>query len=160
MEEAQTFFLQLREASSYFADNMIDAVSRYLSQKLQLQQDAVDAVPQELRSCLDDRNSVLNIVGNMKSTHTSRIEEREDRMASRSKEFIDNMIRKLSKWATEYTIMIHVLYSLLYREENERYRAKILEINSFMEMMNKALANLPEEIHQQMKMKENWNPFE
>lgn len=157
MEEAQTFFLQLREASSYFADNMIDAVSRYLSQKLQLQQ--LDAVPQELRSCLDDRNAVLNIVGNMKSTHTSRIEEREDRMASRSKEFIDNMIQKLSKWATEYTYMIHVLHSLLYREENERYRAKILEINSFMEMMTKALANLPEEIHQQMKIKENWDTF-
>lgn len=52
--------------------------------------------------------------------------------------------------------MIRVpIHLLLYREENERYRAKILEINSFMEMMTKALANLPEEIHQQMKTKEN-----
>lgn len=95
MEEAQTFFLQLREASAYFADNMTDAVSRFLSQKLQQQQ--LDAVPQELRDCLDDRNAVLKIVGNMKSTHTGRIDEREDRMASRSKEFIDKMIQKLSK---------------------------------------------------------------
>lgn len=95
VDEAQTLFLQLRDVCLYFADNMIDAVSRFLSQKLQLQQ--LDAVPRELRICLDDRDAVLKIVDNMKSTHTSRIEEREDRMASRSKEFIENMIQKLAR---------------------------------------------------------------
>ncbi|KAH8411981.1 hypothetical protein KR222_004551, partial [Zaprionus bogoriensis] len=127
VEEAQTFFLQLREVCLHFADSMTDAVSRFLSQKLALQD--LDAVPLELRNCLDDRDAVLKLVADMKDTHTQRMEEREDRMASRSKEFIDSLILKLSK------------------EENERYRAKILEINSFMEMMTKALAKLPEEIH-------------
>lgn len=95
VDEAQTLFLQLRDVCLYFADNMIDVVSRFLSQKLQMQQ--LETVPQELRICVDDRDAVLKIVGNMKSTHISRIEEREDRLASRSKEFIENLIQKLSR---------------------------------------------------------------
>jgi len=36
-----------------------------------------------------------------------------------------------------------------YSKEVDRHRAKILEINSFMEMMTEALANLPGELHQE-----------
>lgn len=36
----------------------------------------------------------------------------------------------------------------------KRHRAKILEINSFMEMMTKAMANLPEEIHSELFLDE------
>ncbi|KAH8376531.1 hypothetical protein KR093_000012 [Drosophila rubida] len=130
VEEAQLYFLQLRDVCQHFAHNMTDTVCRYLSHKLTLQD--LDSVPKELRSCIDDREAVLKLVADMKATHIARVEEREDRMVSRSKDFIDNLIRKRSK------------------EENERHRAKILEINSFMEMMTKALSNLPEEIHQEL----------
>ncbi|XP_034099830.1 dynein regulatory complex subunit 3 [Drosophila albomicans] len=130
VEEAQVFFLQLRDVCQHFSYNMTDTVSRYLSNKL-AQQD-LESVPKELRRCIDDRDAVLKLVADMKATHVARVEEREDRMVSRSKEFIDSLIRKRSK------------------EENERHRAKILEINSFMEMMTKALSNLPEEIHQEL----------
>ncbi|XP_060653207.1 dynein regulatory complex subunit 3 [Drosophila nasuta] len=130
VEEAQVFFLQLRDVCQHFSHNMTDTVSRYLSNKL-AQQD-LESVPKELRRCIDDRDAVLKLVADMKATHVARVEEREDRMVSRSKEFIDSLIRKRST------------------EENERHRAKILEINSFMEMMTKALSNLPEEIHQEL----------
>ncbi|XP_034473858.1 dynein regulatory complex subunit 3 [Drosophila innubila] len=132
VEEAQLYFLQLREICQHFSHNMIEAVSCFISHKLDIQD--LDNVPQELRKCIDDREAVLKLVADMKATHISRIEEREDRMVNRSKEFIDTLIQKKSK------------------EENERHRAKILEINSFMEMMTKALTNLPEEIHQEVLM--------
>ncbi|XP_002052450.3 dynein regulatory complex subunit 3 [Drosophila virilis] len=134
IEEAQIYFLQLRDVCEHFADNMTDAVSRFISHKLALQD--LDAVPQELRMCIDDRESLLRIVGDMKATQISRIEEREDRMATRSKEFINSYVEKLSK------------------DEMKRHRAKILEINSFMEMMTKAMANLPEEIHSELFLDE------
>ncbi|KAH8263678.1 hypothetical protein KR044_012501 [Drosophila immigrans] len=130
VEEAQLYFLQLRDVCQHFAHNMTDTVSRYLVHKL-TQQD-VESVPKELRQCIDDREAVLKLVSQMKVAHVTRVEDREDRMVSRSKEFIDSLIRHRSK------------------EENERHRAKILEINSFMEMMTKALTNLPEEIHQEL----------
>lgn len=95
VEEAQLYFLQLRHVCEYFSDSMTDAVSCFISNKL-AQQD-LDAVPQELRMCIDDRESVLKLVDAMKATHTARIEEREDRMATRSKEFISNYIKKLNK---------------------------------------------------------------
>jgi len=95
VEEAQSYFLQLREVCQHFSQNMADTVSRFISHKLALQD--LDNVPQELRKCIDDREAVLNLVSDMKATHISRIEEREDRMANRSKEFIDNLIRKRSK---------------------------------------------------------------
>ncbi|XP_002003083.3 dynein regulatory complex subunit 3 isoform X1 [Drosophila mojavensis] len=130
VEEAQLYFLQLRHVCEHFSDSITDAVSRFISTKLA--QNDLDAVPQELRMCIDDRESLVNLVDAMKATHIARIEEREDRMATRSKEFISNYVEKLNK------------------EEIERHRAKILEINSFMEMMRKAIANLPEEIHAEL----------
>lgn len=95
VEEAQLYFLQLRHVCEHFSDGMTDAVSRFISDKL-AQQD-LDSVPQELRMCIDDRESLLNIVDAMKATHIARIEEREDRMATRSKEFISNYVEKLNK---------------------------------------------------------------
>ncbi|EDW03562.1 GH10435 [Drosophila grimshawi] len=130
VEQAQVYFLQLRDVCEHFSDNMIETVSRFISHKLALQD--LDSVPQALRMCIDDRQAVLRIVADMKATHTSRIEDREDRMATRSKESIETLIAKLTK------------------EEVERHRAKILEINSFMEMMTEAMANLPEEIHAEL----------
>jgi len=36
-------------------------------------------------------------VEGMRTTHSARVDEREDRMAQRSREFIDDMITKLNK---------------------------------------------------------------
>ncbi|XP_017846354.2 dynein regulatory complex subunit 3 [Drosophila busckii] len=126
VEQAQSLFLQLRDVCLHFSDNLCELVSRFIANKLTLRD--LDSVPQELRICIDDREAVVKLVADMRSTHISRIEQREDRMSVRSKEFIEHLIEKLSK------------------EETERHRAKILEINAFMEMMTEAMANLTQQL--------------
>ncbi|XP_016979107.1 dynein regulatory complex subunit 3 [Drosophila rhopaloa] len=129
VEQAQVIFQQLRDLCSHFADNMTEIVTHFLSSKLSRNEQS--AIPKELRKCVDDREAVLQLVESMRASHTSRVDEREDRMAQRSREFIDDMMLKLEN------------------KEVDRHRAKILEINSFMEMMTEALANLPEELHRE-----------
>ncbi|XP_022220110.1 dynein regulatory complex subunit 3 isoform X2 [Drosophila obscura] len=95
VEQAQVFFLQLRDVCSHFADNMTEIVTQFLSTKLARQE--IGAVPKELMMCVDDREAVLQLVERMRITHILRIDAREDRMAIRSREFIDNMIQQLNK---------------------------------------------------------------
>ncbi|XP_017872974.1 PREDICTED: dynein regulatory complex subunit 3-like, partial [Drosophila arizonae] len=95
LEASQSFFVQLREISVHFSENMTEIVTRFISTKLAMQD--FEDVPPELRMCMDDRDAILNLIAGMKDAHTFRIDEREDRMATRSKEFIDNMINKLNK---------------------------------------------------------------
>ncbi|EDW88707.1 dynein regulatory complex subunit 3 [Drosophila yakuba] len=129
VEQAQVTFQQLRDLCSHFADNMTDIVNQFLSTKLM--RNELNAIPEELMQCVDDREAVLQLVEGMRTSHTSRVDEREDRLAQRSRQFIDDMIMSLNN------------------KEVDRHRAKILEINSFMEMMTEALANLPGELHQE-----------
>lgn len=95
LEQSQSFFVQLREISVHFSENMTELVTRYISTKLALQD--FEDVPPELLLIMDDRDATLNIIAGMKDAHTLRIDEREDRMSTRSKEFIDNMISKLNR---------------------------------------------------------------
>ncbi|XP_017032779.1 dynein regulatory complex subunit 3 [Drosophila kikkawai] len=125
VEQAQVSFQQLRDVCGHFADNMTEIVSQYLASKLL--RDDLSTIPDELRKCIADRDALLQLVEAMRESHASRVYEREDRMANRSREFIDDMIKKLKN------------------KEVDRHRAKVLEINSFMEMMTEALANLPRE---------------
>ncbi|KAH8333467.1 hypothetical protein KR059_000142 [Drosophila kikkawai] len=125
VEQAQVIFQQLRDVCGHFADNMTEIVSQYLASKLL--RDDLSTIPDELRKCIADRDALLQLVEAMRESHASRVYEREDRMANRSREFIDDMIKKLKS------------------KEVDRHRAKVLEINSFMEMMTEALANLPRE---------------
>ncbi|XP_070067144.1 dynein regulatory complex subunit 3-like [Drosophila virilis] len=95
LEQSQSFFVQLREISVHFSENMTEIVTRFISTKLAMQD--FEDVPPELRMCMYDRDAILNLIAGMKDAHTFRIDEREDRMATRSKEFIDNMVNKLNK---------------------------------------------------------------
>ncbi|EDW37693.1 GL15629, partial [Drosophila persimilis] len=95
VEQSQSFFVQLREISVHFSENMTEIVTRFISTKLALQD--FDDVPSDLRMCMEDRDAILNLIAGMKDTHTLRIDEREDRIATRSKEFIDQMIDNLNR---------------------------------------------------------------
>ncbi|KAH8413125.1 hypothetical protein KR009_008188 [Drosophila setifemur] len=129
VEQAQGFFRQLRDVCGHFANNMAEIVTQLLATKMSCND--TNSIPVELRQCVDDREAVLELVDGMMSFHTARVDEREDRMVNRSREFIDDMITTLNK------------------QELDRHRAKVLEINSFMEMMTEALANLPQEVNQE-----------
>ncbi|XP_068150189.1 dynein regulatory complex subunit 3-like [Drosophila tropicalis] len=93
VEQTQAFFVQLREIAGHFSENMTEIVTRFISTKLALQD--FEDVPIELKVFMDDRDAILNLIAGMKDSHTLRIDEREDRMATRSKEFIDHMIDNL-----------------------------------------------------------------
>ncbi|XP_023031842.2 dynein regulatory complex subunit 3 [Drosophila willistoni] len=93
VEQTQAFFVQLREIAGHFSENMTEIVTRFISTKLALQD--FEDVPIELRVFMDDRDAILNLIAGMKDSHTLRIDEREDRMATRSKDFIDNMVDNL-----------------------------------------------------------------
>nr|DAA06417.1 TPA_inf: protein phosphatase [Drosophila ananassae] len=134
VEQSQAFFVQLREISVHFSENMTEIVTRFISTKLALQD--FEDVPVELRVCMDDRDAILNLIAGMKDSHTLRIDEREDRIATRTKEFIDNMIDQLNN------------------REIERHRSKILEINSFIEMMTEAMSSLPHDIREELVAEE------
>lgn len=74
---------------------MTEILTRFISTKLALQD--FEDVPLELRVCMDDRDAILNLIAGMKDYHTLRIDEREDQIATRTKEFIDSMISQLSR---------------------------------------------------------------
>ncbi|KAH8385843.1 hypothetical protein KR200_001938 [Drosophila serrata] len=95
VEQAQAFFVQLREISVHFSENMTEILTRFITTKLALQD--FDDVPLELRVCMDDRDAILNLIAGMKDYHTLRIDEREDQIATRTKDFIDGMIDKLNR---------------------------------------------------------------
>lgn len=95
VEQCQTIFGQLRDIALHFSENLGEIVNRYIATKLALQ-DFVD-VPDELRNCMEDRDDIANLIAGMKDYHTQRIDEREDRLMTRSKAFIDDMIDRLNR---------------------------------------------------------------
>lgn len=95
VEQAQTYFTQLRDIAIHFSENMAEIVSHFIATNLALQD--FENVPAPLRSCMEDREAISNLIAGMKDAHTQRIDEREDRLTQRSKEFVDNMIDKLNR---------------------------------------------------------------
>ncbi|XP_046810039.1 dynein regulatory complex subunit 3 [Lucilia cuprina] len=128
VEQAQTYFGQLRDIALHFAENLGEIVNRYIATKLALQD--FEGVPEPLRNCMEDREAIANLIAGMKDYHTQRIDEREDRLMTRSKSFIDNMIDKLNK------------------DELERNRAKVLEINTYLDLMTENLQSLQHEVRE------------
>lgn len=94
VEQAQTYFGQLRDIAVHFSENLGEIVNHYIATKLALHD--FDGVPEPLRICMEDREAIANLIAGMKDFHTQRIDEREDRLMTRSKAFIDDMIEKLN----------------------------------------------------------------
>ncbi|XP_036322345.1 dynein regulatory complex subunit 3-like [Rhagoletis pomonella] len=134
VEQVQTYFGQLRDIAIHFSENMTEVATHYINTKLALQD--FEDVPPELSHYMEDREAVLNLIAGMKDTHIQRIDEREDRLMVRSRDFIENMIDELNN------------------NELERNRAKILEINSFLELMSESLASLQSEIREEIMNEE------
>ena len=99
VEQVQVFFAQLREVTLHFTENLSEIVSGYIMHKLATQE--LDDVPEELQHCLEDRDAIMNLLAGMKDVHIQRIDEREDRLMTRSKEFIENMVDKLNQYVNQ-----------------------------------------------------------
>ncbi|XP_075151603.1 tbCMF46 isoform X2 [Haematobia irritans] len=130
VEQAQTYFGQLRDVSINFSDSLNEIVSRFIAAKLAMQD--FDGVPEPLRICMEDRDAIGDLIAGMKYMHNQRIDEREDRLIRRSREFVDNMISKLNK------------------DELERNRAKVLEINAFLDIITENFQKLQQDVRDEL----------
>lgn len=95
IEQAQAFFVQLRDADSYFCDNIQDATNRYVVHKLTSQSELT--VPDELKECLEDKENILNLVSGMRDHHISLIDSREDRLITRARVWVKDLITNSQK---------------------------------------------------------------
>ncbi|XP_037948890.1 dynein regulatory complex subunit 3-like [Teleopsis dalmanni] len=112
VEHVQSYFSQLRDVVQIFVNNLQDEVSEYLINTIGTEE-YEDVLP-ELKHCMEDRDALDNLLAGMKDAHTGRIDEREDRLITRSREYVEHLIEDLQQ------------------KEQGRHSRKILEINDFV----------------------------
>ncbi|XP_055851601.1 dynein regulatory complex subunit 3 [Episyrphus balteatus] len=130
VEQTQIYFAQIRDVAVHFSENLTELVQQYIGEKLATRM--FNDVPDGLKICLEDKDALNNLIVGMKDHHVQKIDEREDRLVVRSKQFVTDLIEQLQK------------------NELERNRAKILEINSYIEQMTNNIQSLQGEIREEL----------
>lgn len=123
VEQVQTYFGQLRDIAIHFSENMTEVGTHYINTKLALQD--FEDVPPELLHCMEDREAILNLIAGMKDAHIQRIDEREDRLMVRSRDFIENMIDELNKYVTR---LANIMYICTYIHFNANVNCIVINI--------------------------------
>lgn len=118
IEQSQTYFVQLRDVAMNFCENLQEAVTQFIA--LVLASGNFEIVPDGLKECTEDKDAIMNIVAGMRDHQLQRIDAREDRLVTRARDWCD-----------------HLLDEITQREMN-RNRAKIVEINFFLEQMKES----------------------
>lgn len=118
IEQSQTYFVQLRDVVMNFCENLQEAVTRFVA--LILATGDMEKVPKELKECTEDKDAIMNIVAGMRDHQMQRIDAREDRLVTRARDWCDHLLDDITQ------------------KEMNRNRAKIVEINFFLEQMKEA----------------------
>lgn len=113
IEQAQAFFVQIREAENNFCDGIQEATNRYIIHKTTFQLE--HTVPLELKECLENKEIISNFVSRMREHHTSLLDSREERLVTKSLAWVNDAITNLQ------------------RNEVKRNRSKVCEINYFLD---------------------------
>lgn len=95
IEQAQTYFVQLRDVSLNFSDALSEAVTGYIT--FMSASGAEDKVPQELKECLEDKDAIMNLIAGMRDNHMQKIDAREDRLVSRGRQWVSSLIEEMQK---------------------------------------------------------------
>ncbi|XP_037927662.1 dynein regulatory complex subunit 3 [Teleopsis dalmanni] len=127
VEECQIFFAQLRETIVDFTEDMNKEVSNFINLYAALHD--LLSIPEELRECAGDYEALTNLLTGMKDTHAQKVDEREDLLITRTKQFVESTFQNLVD------------------NETKRNRQNILEINNFIDLMHEGYANLVDELH-------------
>lgn len=135
IEQAQTLFVQLRDAESNFCDSLQEAVTRYITFKMASKDE--QSVPKELQECLDDKDAIMNLIAGMRDLHMQRIDAREDKLISRAR-----------GWISDLTTNLH-------KDEISRNRNKVMEINYFLDQQRDEFDRLQEEIRDSVLKKQD-----
>lgn len=107
VEQEQIFFAKIRDVAVHFSENLSELVQQYIGIKLAT--GLFNDVPEGLKICLEDKDALNNFVVGMKDHHVQKIDEREDRLVVRSKNFVTDLIKELQKYVLKKDIIFVVL---------------------------------------------------
>nr|XP_022918474.1 dynein regulatory complex subunit 3-like [Onthophagus taurus] len=112
IEYAQGVFAQMRTAEQTYTENINDCAQRYMTMT-SLTPDFV--MPKELKTLMSDKDILTNSLGASHDMHLLAIDNREDRLVNRAKNWLNGLVSNLAK------------------DEIIRNRTKVLEINNYLD---------------------------
>ncbi|KAG5681171.1 hypothetical protein PVAND_010629 [Polypedilum vanderplanki] len=127
IEKCKTQFVLLRELEGNFIDGLIEAVQTFVTTKASFGME--DQIPSELRESLLDREIINGYAIGMREMHLSKIDGREDTLILRGKKWVADLCEKLMK------------------DEIDRNRQKVMEINYFLDIKQSKFDELTSELY-------------
>lgn len=97
VENAQGYFTQMRSLEQTYLENIAEVANRYLT-NLNIHKDAV--CPEELAEIMGDKEALNNALDATHDTHLQLIDNREDRLVHRAKEWLEKTATNLQKSVT------------------------------------------------------------
>ncbi|KAJ6649517.1 Dynein regulatory complex subunit 3 [Pseudolycoriella hygida] len=122
IEYAQAIFVQMRNAEINFSGALHETVARYITMKAVVSEE--DTVAAELQECFEDKSNIGKFILASREHHILVIDTREERLITRGRSWANELIAKMQS------------------DEIDRNRAKIVEINSFLEKQRERFENL------------------
>ncbi|XP_050085619.1 dynein regulatory complex subunit 3-like [Anopheles aquasalis] len=113
IELAQAQFVLLREAEIHFSDSLVDTVQQFVTFRAAAGQ--ADKLPEALKQSLEDKDVISNMAAGMRDQHMQLIDEREDKLITRSRNWVKELCDELQNF------------------ETNRNRKKVLEITYFLD---------------------------
>uniref|UniRef100_A0A8W7P001 Uncharacterized protein n=2 Tax=gambiae species complex TaxID=44542 RepID=A0A8W7P001_ANOCL len=95
IEMAQGQFVLLREAEINFSDALVDTVQQFVTFKAASGQ--ADQLPDALKESLDDKDVISNMAAGMRDQHMQQIDAREDKLITRSRNWVKELCDDLQK---------------------------------------------------------------
>ncbi|XP_055377347.1 dynein regulatory complex subunit 3 [Condylostylus longicornis] len=132
LESVLKLFVTLREICKNFIKNLLDVVTAYIEYHIS-HGGNYDIVPKSLHKYLDNKDKIPELIESIKRRHIDKINEREDRLITRSK-----------TWVKEFV-------SVKRDEELVRNRNKLTEINYFMSQMREAFHHIQVEVREELE---------
>lgn len=94
VENAQGYFTQMRSLEQTYLENIAEVSNRYMT-NLNIHKDSV--CPEELVEIMSDKEVLNNALDSTHDTHLQLIDNREDRLVHRAKEWLEKTATNLQK---------------------------------------------------------------
>lgn len=133
IEQCKSQFVQLRDVESNFVDALSEAVQSFVTTLASTGKE--DEIPDELKASLIDRDVINDLASGMRELHMSRIDGREDLLVGRSKKWVEELCDQMMQWVKRLSFTQIMIFTVLFnnRNEIERNRQKVMEINFFLD---------------------------
>ncbi|KAG4080724.1 hypothetical protein HA402_013254 [Bradysia odoriphaga] len=132
IEHAQGIFVQMRNSEINFSGAMQETVTRYITMKAVVAEE--HTVAKELQECFEDKSNISKFILGSREHHILVIDTREERLITRGRNWVKELIAKMQN------------------DEVDRNRAKIIEINTFLDKQRERFERLHEEVEIEKEM--------